>query len=52
MPGRDGFELAHEIRNAPNLTGAIVMMLTLELVRGGYRALPDAGDFCLPHETG
>ena len=28
MPGMDGFELAHEIRNAPNLTGAIVMMLT------------------------
>ena len=28
MPGMDGFELAHEIRNAPDLTGAIVMMLT------------------------
>jgi signal transduction histidine kinase/DNA-binding response OmpR family regulator len=28
MPGMDGFELAHEIRNAPNLNGAIVMMLT------------------------
>ncbi len=28
MPGMDGFELAQEIRNAPNLTAAIVMMLT------------------------
>jgi signal transduction histidine kinase/DNA-binding response OmpR family regulator len=28
MPGMDGFELAHEIRNAPNLNGPIVMMLT------------------------
>ena len=28
MPGMDGFELAHEIRNAPDLTGAVVMMLT------------------------
>jgi two-component system, sensor histidine kinase and response regulator len=28
MPGMDGFELAHQIRNAPDLTGAVVMMLT------------------------
>jgi signal transduction histidine kinase/DNA-binding response OmpR family regulator len=28
MPGMDGFEFAQEIRNAPGLTGALIMMLT------------------------
>ena len=28
MPGMDGFEFAQEIRNAPDLTGAVMMMLT------------------------
>ncbi len=28
MPEMDGFELAQQIRNAPGLTGAVMMMLT------------------------
>ena len=28
MPGMDGFEFAQQIRNAPGLTGAVMMMLT------------------------
>jgi signal transduction histidine kinase/CheY-like chemotaxis protein len=28
MPGMDGFKLAQEIQNAPDLSGAVVMMLT------------------------
>lgn len=43
MPGMDGFELADKFQQAPELSGAIMMMLTSEGMRGDAQRCRDLG---------